>query len=103
MFDNGRSYKDFLSIDKFCQILSKIIEIKLTGTYNVSIGQKVYLNDLISWLNKFNKKRLKVKKNTNFKKESFYLNNKKLMSKIKIENSLDELRKFCYKYKVRNS
>tara|TARA_Y100001958_G_C21135155_1_gene475440 strand:+ start:183 stop:986 length:804 start_codon:yes stop_codon:yes gene_type:complete len=102
MFDNGRSYKDFLSIDKFCQILRKIIEIKLTGTYNVSIGQKVYLNDLISWLNKFNKKKLKVKKDINFKKESFYLNNKKLMSKIKIENSLDELRKFCYKYSRRN-
>ena len=62
MFDNGRSFKDFLSIDKFCQILKKIIEIKLTGTYNVSIGQKVYLNDLISWLNKFNKKELKLRK-----------------------------------------
>ena len=98
MFDNGRSFKDFLSIDKFCQILKKIIEIKLTGTYNVSIGQKVYLNDLISWLNKFNKKKLKLRKNINFKNESFYLNNKKLMSKIKIQNSLDELKRFCLKY-----
>ncbi len=98
MFDNGRSFKDFLSIDKFCQILKKIIDKKLTGTYNVSIGQKVYLNDLINWLNKFNKKKLRLKKNINFKKESFYLNNKKLISKIKIRNSLDELKTFCYRY-----
>ena len=98
IFDNGRSFKDFLSIDKFCQILKKIIDIKLTGTFNVSIGQKVYLNDLIKWLNKFNTKKLRIKKNINLKRESFYLNNKKLMSKIKIQNSLDELKTFCYGY-----
>ena len=101
MFDNGGSFKDFLSIDKFCQILKKIIDKKLTGIYNVSIGQKVYLNDLINWLNKFNTKKLRIKKNINLKKETFYLNNKKLMSKIKIQNSLDELKIFCYKYSKR--
>jgi len=101
LFDNGKAFKDFLSIDKFCQILEKIIKKKLTGIYNVSIGQKVYLNDLISWLNKFNTNKFKIKKNVNLNKDSFYLNNKKLMSKIKIQNSIKELKTYCQKYSKR--
>ena len=98
IFNNGRAFKDFLSIDKFCQILKEIIDKKLTGTFNISIGQKVYLNDLIKWLNIYNTKKYKVIKNLNLKNESFYLNNEKIMSKIKIKNSLIELKKFCYNY-----
>ena len=75
-----------------------MINKKLTGTYNISIGQKVYLNDLIKWLNKYNTRKYKIIKNSNLKNESFYLNNKKIMSKIKIKNSLNELKKFCYNY-----
>jgi nucleoside-diphosphate-sugar epimerase len=95
IIDNENDFKDFLSIDKFCQIFKNIIKYNLKGIYNVSIGQKVYLNDIISWLNKFNRKKLKnvkIKK----KSESFFLNNKKLMSKIKINNSINELKKYCY-------
>jgi len=98
VYNNGTVFKDFLSIDKFCQILQEIINKKLTGTYNISIGQKVYLNDLIKWLNKYNTRKYKTIKNLNLKNESFYLNNKKIMSKIKTKNSLNELKKFCYKY-----
>ena len=98
VYNNGTVFKDFLSIDKFCQILQEIINKKLTGTYNISIGQKVYLNDLIKWLNKYNTRKYKTIKNLNLKNESFYLNNKKIMSKIKIKKSLNELKKFCYKY-----
>ena len=96
IIDNGNAFKDFLAIDKFCQIFRNIIKKNLVGIYNVSIGQKVYLNDLIEWLNKFNKKKLKKIK-TMKKSDSFYLNNKKLMSKIKIKNSLTDLRRYCYK------
>ena len=98
VYNNGTVFKDFLSIDKFCQILQEIINKKLTGTYNISIGQKVYLNDLIKWLNKYNTRKYKTITNLNLKNESFYLNNKKIMSKIKTKNSLNELKKFCYKY-----
>ena len=95
MIDNGNAFKDFIAIDKFCQIFKNIIKKNLIGVFNVSIGQKVYLNDLIKWLNKFNKKKNKnikiIKKN-----DSFYLNNKKLMSKIKIKNTLTDLRRYCY-------
>ena len=98
IYNNGSAYKDFLSIDKFCQILREIITKRLTGTYNISIGQKVYLNDLIKWLNKYNKKKFKIKSNLNLNKQSFYLNNEKIMSKINIKNSLNELKKFCLIY-----
>ena len=97
IFNNSKIFKDFLSIDKFCQIIRGIIQKNLTGTYNVSIGQKVYLNDLISWLNKFNKEKTIQQKNPS-KNQSFFLNNKKLMSKINVKNSLEELKKYCYKY-----
>ena len=98
IYNNGSAYKDFLYIDKFCQILREIITKRLTGTYNISIGQKVYLNDLIKWLSKYNKKKFKIKSNLNLNKESFYLNNEKIMSKINIKNSLNELKKFCLIY-----
>ena len=101
LYYNNNAFKDFLSIDKFCQIIKKIIEKKLVGIYNVSIGQKVYLKDLISWLIKYNTKKFKVKKNI-YKNESFYLNNSKLMSKIRIKNSLNDLKKYCYKYSKNN-
>ena len=97
IIDNGNAFKDFLSIDKFCQIIKKILQKKLLGTYNVSIGQKVYLNDLINWLNKFNKKEIKKIKIIKKKNDSFFLNNKKLMNKIRIRNSLTELKLYCLK------
>ena len=61
----------------------------------MSIGRKIYLNQIIEWLNKYNKKNLKVIKYDTSKNESFYLNNKKLMSKIKIKNDFFELKKAC--------
>ena len=86
IYDNANRFKDFLSVKKFGQILLMMIQKDLRGTYNVSIGKKVYLNQIINWLNKYNKKPLKVIKHKFTKNQNFYLNNKKLMSKIKIKN-----------------
>ena len=72
-----------------------MIKKDLKGTYNVSIGQKVYLNQIITWLNRYNKRKLKIIKYNSSKNESFYLNNKKLMSKIKIKKNIFELKKDC--------
>ena len=93
IYNNKKNYKDFLSIQKFCEIINMIIRKDLRGTFNVSIGKKVFLNDLIKWLNNFNKKKFKI---INYNKTSggnFYLNNRKLMSKIKITNDLESLKK----------
>lgn len=95
ILNNNRDFKDFISIDKFCEILKNIIKKRLSGIFNVSIGRKIYLNDIISWLNKFNKRKF-ITKSKIKKDDCFYLNNKKLMSKIKIKNSVLELKKYCF-------
>ncbi len=95
IYDNANRFKDFLSVKKFGQILETMIKKDLRGIYNVSIGKKIYLNQIINWLNKYNKKPLKILKNKFISNQDFYLNNKKLMSKIKIKNELHELKNEC--------
>ena len=95
IYDNKKRFKDFLSVQKFTQILIMIIKKDLRGTYNVSIGRKIYLNHIIDWLNKYNNRRFKVINYSSTKNQNFYLNNNKLMSKIKMKNSLFELKKDC--------
>jgi nucleoside-diphosphate-sugar epimerase len=96
IFNNGKTYKDFLSIKKFSEIIKKLINKKVVGIYNVSIGKKVYLNKIINWLNLFNKNKYKfIDVPNNYKTECFYLNNDKLMKKINIKNRLIDLEKDC--------
>ena len=95
---NNRIYKDFLSIYKFCEIVEKLIKVRAFGTYNISLGKKVYLDKLVKWLNKFNDHQNKLKEMpNNYKKQSFYLNNDKLMKKINIKNRLIDLENDCKK------
>tara|TARA_B100001027_G_scaffold216289_1_gene192210 strand:- start:1785 stop:2591 length:807 start_codon:yes stop_codon:yes gene_type:complete len=95
IFNNLKRFKDFISVKKFCQILEMAIKKNLRGTFNLSIGRKVYLNDIVEWLNKFNKKKIKVIKLREYNDRSFYLNNSKLMKKIRIKNTLNELKADC--------
>ena len=96
IFENNKIYKDFISIDKFSEIILKIIKLNIVGTYNLSLGKKVYLNKLVEWLNTNNNKKLtKLNLKKGFNNDSFTLNNQKLMKKLKIKNSLTELKKDC--------
>ena len=96
IFNNVKNYKDFLSINKFSEIIEKLINKKAVGIYNVSLGKKVYLNKLINWLNLFNKNKYKcIDIPKSYKTECFYLNNDKLMKKINIKNRLIDLEKDC--------
>ena len=95
IFDNNQNYKDFISIQKFCEIMNMIILKDLRGTFNLSIGKKVFLNDIVKWLNHFNKNKFKIVNYSRTPTRNFYLNNKKLMSKIKISNNLESLKKDC--------
>jgi len=96
VFNNFKIYKDFLSINKFCEIIEKLVNKKATGIYNVSLGKKVYLNKLINWLNLFNKNKYKyIDIPKSYKTECFYLNNDKLMKEINIKNRLIDLEKDC--------
>ena len=95
-FNNESLYKDFISINKFCQILFELIKIDTFGVYNVSLGKKIYLNKISKWLNYFNKKKLTlINLKESFNNECFTLNNNKLMKKIKISNNIIELKKDC--------
>ena len=96
IFNNKKNYKDFLSINKFSEIIEKLINKKVVGIYNVSLGQKVYLTKLVNWLNLFNKNKYKrINFPKSYKTECFYLNNDKLMKKINIKNRLIDLEKDC--------
>ena len=96
VFNNFKIYKDFLSINKFSEIIEKLINKKAVGIYNVSLGKKVYLNKLINWLNLFNKNKYKyIDIPKSYKTECFYLNNDKLIKENNIKNRLIDLEKDC--------
>ena len=89
-------FKDFLSIDQFNIIFFSIIKNNLKGIYNVSLGKKVYVDEILKSLNK-NKNRNKFKKIKIKTEDSFYLNNEKLLNKIKIKIKKSDLLAYCYK------
>lgn len=98
IYENKKSFKDFLPVKKFCEIIFKLMKIQARGIFNVSLGKKVYLNDMVKWLNFYNKKKIaKFSSNNSFKKDNFTLNNKKLKNEIKIKINLSELKKECIK------
>ena len=92
-------FKDFLSIKQFVKIFLYLIKKDSYGIYNVSLGKKVYIKEIINWLNFYNKKPnifIAFKKNT-WNDDSFTLNNKKLLKKISIKITKAQLRKYCLK------
>jgi nucleoside-diphosphate-sugar epimerase len=96
IFDNKKTYKDFISTKTFSEIVEKLIKNNSIGIFNVSIGQKVYLNELVKWLNYYNKRRCVVVKTPNYyNKDCFFLNNNRLKERIKIKITLSDLEKYC--------
>ena len=88
-------FKDFLSIDQFNHIILKILQKNIKGIYNVSIGKKIFIKELLKALNKGKKLRyFKEKKISS--NDSFYLNNDKLKKKIQIKITKHSLFQYCY-------
>ncbi len=85
-------FKDFLSIQQFCLIMNKIIKFNINGTYNVSLSRRVFLSEIIYWMDKEYHKKINFIPSI---KGSFTLSNKKLINKIKIKLSKKQLRLFC--------
>ena len=91
IYNNKKIFKDFISISKFNQIVYELIKKDSFGIFNISLGKKIYINQLIAWLNFYNTKKIKVINPKNsFNNDSFTLNNNKLMKKIK--NNVLELK-----------
>ena len=100
IFNNKNIYKDFLPISIFVRIVFLLIKKNKFGIFNVSMGKKVFLNDLVGWLNHYNTSKIIVidvpKLNSRqFNKDIFYLNNNKLIKNIKIKFDLNDLKKEC--------
>ena len=60
IYKNNKAYKDFISIKKFNQIVLELIKKNSFGLFNVSLGKKIYLNQLITWLNFYNSMKIKI-------------------------------------------
>ena len=98
VYKNKKTYKDFISIKKFNQIVFELVKKNLSGPFNVSLGKKIYIKQLIEWLNYYNLKKFKIVNIKNsFNSDNFTLNNNKLMRSIIIKNDINDLRKECLK------
>ena len=93
---NHKIFKDFIGIQKFAEIIYTIIKKNVDGgIYNISLGKKVYVDDIAKWLNSYNKEKAKnvESKSSYYNTDCFTLNNKKIMKIIKIKNNIGELKK----------
>ena len=81
-----------MTIVQFCKIFINLINNNVHGIYNVSISQKIYLSDILKWIDKNFFKKIEF---INLRKDSFTLSNKKLLKKIDIKPLKSELIKFC--------
>jgi len=87
-------FKDFLSINQFTHIFLEILKKNITGTYNLSLGKKIFIKEMIKWLVKNNSNKfIAIDKFTN--NDSFYLNNKKIEKKLNIQIKKKDLKRYC--------
>jgi nucleoside-diphosphate-sugar epimerase len=92
-------YKDFITIEQFAQIFLLILEKNLKGIFNVSLGRKIFINDITNWLirhssSSFKSNKLYYKKK-NFNSDSFTLNNSKIKKALNISIKKNELKNYC--------
>ena len=85
-------FKDFITIEQFSNIINKIIKLKVRGVYNVSLGEKIYISELVKWLDQNFCKRIRFTEPTKY---SFTLSNKKLFKKIKMNITKNQVKLFC--------
>ena len=89
-------YKDFITIDFFNEVIYKIINKNIVGIFNLSLGKNIYVSEIVRWLDPNFSKKIQFNFN-NRNKSSFTLNNKKLLKKIKIKISKEQVKSFCKK------
>jgi nucleoside-diphosphate-sugar epimerase len=89
-------YKDFLSINQFINILFLLIKKNASGIFNVSLGRKVYLKNIVKWLNFFNKKKISyIMADKDMNLDSFTLSNNKLKKVINYQILMADLKEEC--------
>ena len=93
----NNDYKDFITINYLCEVIEKLIKKNVTGIFNVSLSEKVYISEITKWLNYNVFKKLTFR---NRHLDSFTLSNKKLLRRINIKISKNQLKDFCKKLKI---
>jgi len=91
-------FKDFISINQFTDIFFKIILKNLKGIFNVSLGKKVYVSEILQWLTSSSKKPLNLKDFSDSEKynsDCFTLNNTKLKKVINLSIKKKDLKMHC--------
>lgn len=103
VFDNQQNFKDFISIKKLSEAIFLLMKNGAFGIYNVSLGKKIFLNEIIDWLNYYNQSKVNIKTlKKNFNTDNFTLNNDKLMKKINFKNTVNNLKTECLKISKKN-
>ena len=100
LVDNKKRFKDFIDIGFFSKIIQEIIEKDIIGVYNISIGEKILLNNLNNWLLTYykGKKKLTIINDSIYKDEvSFFLNNSKIKKHLKFNYNKKNLKEECIK------
>jgi nucleoside-diphosphate-sugar epimerase len=99
LLNHDNVFKDFISINQFVQIFLKIIQNNLYGVFNVSLGKKVYVSEILTWLTSSCKKHFDVKKSYNklYNIDSFTLDNSKLKKALNISIKKKDLKIYCLK------
>jgi dTDP-4-dehydrorhamnose reductase len=97
LLNHNNSFKDFISINQFTDIFLKIIQKNLKGVFNISLGKRVYVKEILQWLTSSYKKSLKPKDFNNkiLNKDSFTLNNTKLKKILNISINKEDLKIYC--------
>ena len=97
LLNHNNLFKDFISINQFTDIFLKIIQKNLKGVFNISLGKRVYVKEILQWLTSSCKKSLKLKDFSNkmLNKDSFTLNNTKLKRILNISINKEDLKIYC--------
>lgn len=90
-------FKDFISVNQFSQIFLKIIKNNLHGIFNISLGKKVYVSEILRWLISSNKDLRYFKKiyDKNYNFDSFTLDNTKIKKALNIVIRKKDLKTDC--------
>lgn len=90
-----KTYKDFIPLYFFSRCLDSLINMNITGIFNVSSGKKIKVYELAKVVvNSFGKGKI-VFLNKLYK-DSFVLNNSKLKKTVKIHISKKEILDYCH-------
>ena len=97
-----KDFKDFITIDQFAFAIYEIIKKNIRkDVFNLSLGQKVYIHEILKWLLHKANKKIKFTYVHKTVDESFTLNNSKLLKIIPFKFAKKDLKSYCKKLSSR--